>query len=46
MRDIKISYFDWVQSLEIGKKESPTDGGKEIFEYIIKNELVEYRPAT
>ena len=46
MRDIKISYFDWTQSLEIGEKESPTDGGKEIFEYIIKNELVEYKPAT
>lgn len=42
MRDIKISYFDWTESLEIGDKESPTDSGKDVFEYIINNELVEY----
>lgn len=46
MRDVRISYFDWAQSLEIGEKESPTDGGKEVFEYIIENELTEYKPTT
>ena len=46
MRDVKVSYFDWTQSLEIGEKESPTDGGKEIFEYIIENELIEYQQTT
>ena len=42
MRDIQISYFDWTESLSVGEKESPTDSGKEIFEYIIENELVKY----
>ena len=43
MRDIKISYFDWTESLSVGEKESPTDGGKNVFEYIINNELKKYK---
>ena len=43
MRQIKITYFDWKNSLSVGPKESPTDGGKEVFEYIIGNEIVEYK---
>ena len=39
MRDIQISYFDWTSSLSVGEKESPTDGGRENFKYIINNEL-------
>lgn len=39
MRECKITYFDWKNSLSVGEKESPTDNGKEIFEYIIKNEI-------
>lgn len=42
MRDVNISYFDWTSSLSVGEKESPTDGGKKNFEYIIENELVKY----
>ena len=39
MRDIQISYFDWTSSLSVGEKESPTDGGRDNFKYIINNEL-------
>lgn len=30
MREIKISYFDWTQSLSLSSKESPADEGKEV----------------
>lgn len=39
MRECKITYFDWQNSLSVGEKESPTDNGKEIFEYILNNEI-------
>lgn len=39
MRECKITYFDWQNSLSVGTKESPTDCGKNIFEYIIQNEI-------
>ena len=39
MRECKITYFDWQNSLSVGPKESPTDCGKNIFEYIIQNEI-------
>jgi len=39
MRECKITYFDWRDSLSVGDKESPTDGGKENFYYILKNEI-------
>ena len=39
MRECKITFFDWQNSLSVGPKESPTDCGKNIFEYIIQNEI-------
>ena len=41
MREVKITYFDWRDSLSVGEKESPTDGGKENFYYILENEIKE-----
>ena len=41
MREFKITYFDWRDSLSVGEKESPTDGGKENFYYILENEIKE-----
>ena len=42
MREFKITYFNWEHSLSVGDKESPTDNGKEIFEYIIENEIEDF----
>lgn len=39
MRECKITFFDWRDSLSVGDKESPTDGGKETFYYILNNEI-------
>ena len=39
MRECKITYFDWQNSLSVGEKESPTDNGKEIFYDILNNEI-------
>ena len=39
MRECKITYFDWRDSLCVGEKESPTDNGKENFYYILENEI-------
>jgi len=39
MRECKITFFDWRDSLCVGDKESPTDGGKENFYYILNNEI-------
>ena len=39
MRECKITFFNWQNSLSVGPKESPTDCGKNIFEYIIQNEI-------
>jgi hypothetical protein len=39
MREVKITYFDWRDSLSVGDKESPTDGGRENFYYILENEI-------
>lgn len=39
MRECKITYFDWQNSLSVGEKESPTDNGKETFYYILNNEI-------
>ena len=41
MRECKITYFDWRDSLSVGEKESPTDGGRENFYYILENEIKE-----
>lgn len=41
MREVKITYFDYRDSLSVGEKESPTDGGKENFYYILENEIKE-----
>ena len=46
MRECKITYFDWKNSLSVGEKESPTDNGKEIFEYIIHNEIEDISNLT
>ena len=39
MRECKITYFDYRDSLSVGEKESPTDSGKENFYYILENEI-------
>jgi hypothetical protein len=39
MRECKITFFNWQNSLSVGEKESPTDNGKETFYYILKNEI-------
>lgn len=39
MRECKVTYFDWRDSLSVGEKESPTDSGKENFYYILENEI-------
>lgn len=39
MREVKITYFDYRDSLSVGEKESPTDGGRENFYYILENEI-------
>ena len=39
MRECKITYFDWQNSLSVGEKESPTDNGKEVFYSILQNEI-------
>jgi DNA primase len=41
MRECKITYFDYRDSLSVGEKESPTDGGRENFYYILENEIKE-----
>lgn len=41
MREVKITYFDWRDSLSVGEKESPTDGGRDNFYYILENEIKE-----
>lgn len=46
MRECKITYFDWQNSLSVGPKESPTDCGKNIFEYIIQNEIENIEKIT
>ena len=38
MRECKITYFDWQNSLSVGEKESPADNGKETFYHILNNE--------
>lgn len=39
MRECKITYFNWQNSLSVGEKESPTDNGKDTFYYILENEI-------
>lgn len=39
MRECRVTYFDWRDSLSVGEKESPTDGGRENFYYILENEI-------
>ena len=37
MREIKIFYWDWKESIDTGDKDSATDFGKEIFDYILES---------
>lgn len=39
MREFKTSFFNWEKSLCVGPKNSPTDSGKDNFEYILANEI-------
>ena len=39
MRECRTTFFNWQNSLCVGEKESPTDNGKEIFYYILDNEI-------
>ena len=43
MRDIDILYWDSTMDIDIPLKASPTDMGKEKFEEIMKEQLVEYK---
>lgn len=46
MRECKITFFDWRDSLSVGDKESPTDGGKDNFYYILQNEIRDINEIT
>ncbi len=46
MRECKITFFDWRDSLCVGDKESPTDSGKENFYYILENEIKDINEIT
>jgi hypothetical protein len=39
MRECKITFFNWQNSLSVGDKESPTDNGKETFYHILETEI-------
>ena len=39
MRDLQINYFDWTECLEFPAKASPSDEGKEVFEYILAENI-------
>lgn len=39
MRDLQINYFDWTECLELPAKASPSDEGKEVFEYILAENI-------
>ena len=39
MRECRVTFFNWQNSLCVGEKESPTDGGRENFYYILENEI-------
>ncbi len=39
MRECKITFFNWQNSLSVGEKESPTDNGKETFYHILETEI-------
>ena len=39
MKEIEIYYWNWLDSLDTNDKDSSTDYGKEVFEYILENEI-------
>jgi len=39
MREIDILYWNWYYNLDLADKAAPCDEGKEIFEYILENEI-------
>ena len=39
MRDLQISYFDWTECLDLPAKASASDEGKEVFEYILEENI-------
>ena len=43
MREISIEFWDWRGSLDTEDKDSPTDHGKEIFDYILENEIYDIK---
>lgn len=46
MRNLKISYFDWEDCLDLGSKSSPSDDGKEVLDYILKNHIIDVGDDT
>ena len=46
MKEIEVHYWDWTESLDTDDKSSSTDYGKEIFEYIVKNEIKPIKEIT
>ena len=46
MRECKVTFFNWQNSLCVGEKESPTDGGRENFYYILANEIEPIKNLT
>ena len=39
MTDLQISYFDWTECLDLPAKASASDEGKEVFEYILEENI-------
>ena len=39
MKTTEIKFWDWMYTLDIDEKSAPCDSGKEVFEYILKNEI-------
>lgn len=39
MRELEIFYWDWTESIDTNDKDSATDFGKEIFDYILESEI-------
>lgn len=41
MKDIKVYWWNWLKNTSLPDKSSPSDYGKEVFDYIISNEVEE-----
>jgi hypothetical protein len=39
MRTLDIKFWDWTNNFDLDDKAAPCDEGREIFEYILENEI-------